>query len=176
MAEQVLLTTVRTGLWQQFSAAIAMLENALLACPETLWQEHLWIDVESADEGTFWETTYHTLGCLERFLTGCSLEALPVFTKRADGAIPRDELSRYLVQLRQQCQRTFAVLSDEKMHQPYTFPWPGGATVSYFELLLYTLRHVQEHAAQLSLFLGQHAIPDEALHWVLRAKEEAGQL
>jgi hypothetical protein len=31
---------------------------------------------------------------------------------------------------------------------------------------------VQEHAAQLSLFLGQHAIPDEALGWVGRAKEE----
>ena len=48
--------------------------------------------------------------------------------------------------------------------------------MSYFELLLYTLRHVQEHAAQLSLFLGQHAIPGEALNWVQRAKEEAGRL
>jgi hypothetical protein len=71
MAEYLMETTVRAALWQQFSAAIAMLENALLACPETLWQEHLWIDVESADEGTFWEITYHTLGCLDRFLTGC---------------------------------------------------------------------------------------------------------
>ena len=56
MAEQLMETTVRTALWQQFSAAIAMLENALLACPETLWQEHLWIDVESADDGTFWRS------------------------------------------------------------------------------------------------------------------------
>jgi hypothetical protein len=102
-------------LWQQFSAAIAMLENALLACPETLWQEHLWIDAQT----------------------------------------------------------TLTALSTEKAHQQYTFPWPAGATVSYFELLLYTMRHVQEHAAQLSLFLGQHAIPGEALNWVQRAKEEA---
>jgi hypothetical protein len=112
--------------------------------------------------------------CLDRFLTGCSLEALPAFKKRSDGVIPREELHAYLVQLRQKCQTTFASLSDEQAHQPYTFPWPKGATVSYFELLLYTLRHVQEHAAQLSLFLGQHAIADEALHWVQRAKEEAG--
>ena len=174
MAEQLTDTMVRTALWQQFSAAIAMLENALLACPETLWQEHLWIDVESADDGTFWEITYHTLGSLEMFLTGCSEEALPVFKKRSDGVIPRDELHHYLVQLRQKCQTTLAALSEEKAHQQYTFPWPGGVTLSYFELLLYTLRHVQEHAAQLSLFLGQHAIPDEALHWVLRAKEEPG--
>jgi hypothetical protein len=46
--------------------------------------------------------------------------------------------------------------------------------MSILELQLYTLRHVQEHAAQLSLFLGQHAIPDEALDWVPRAMDEAG--
>jgi hypothetical protein len=149
-----------------------MLENALLACPETLWQEHLWIDTQSADDGAFWEITYHTLGSLEIFLTGCREEDLPVFNRRSDGVIPRDELHPYLVRLRQKCQTTLAALSEEKAHQPYTFQWPGGATLSYFELLLYTLRHVQEHATQLSFFLGEHAIPDEAIHWVLRAKEE----
>jgi hypothetical protein len=39
-------------------------------------------------------------------------------------------------------------------------------------LLLYTMRHVQEHAAQLSLFLGERGIPGADLHWVLRAKGE----
>ncbi|HEU5378221.1 MAG TPA: hypothetical protein VFV38_22595 [Ktedonobacteraceae bacterium] len=34
MAEHLMEMMVRTALWQQFSAAIAMLENALLACPE----------------------------------------------------------------------------------------------------------------------------------------------
>jgi hypothetical protein len=46
--------------------------------------------------------------------------------------------------------------------------------MSYLELELYTMRHVQEHAAQLSLFLGRHGIRDEALDWVPRAKDEAG--
>jgi hypothetical protein len=46
--------------------------------------------------------------------------------------------------------------------------------MSFFELQVYTLRHVQEHAAQLSLFLGQHGIPGEALDWVPRAKDEPG--
>ncbi len=61
MAEQPMETTLRTALWQQFGAAIDMLENALLACPETLWQGHLWIDAEGPEYGTFWEITYHTL-------------------------------------------------------------------------------------------------------------------
>jgi hypothetical protein len=40
------------------------------------------------------------------------------------------------------------------------------------ELQLYNLRHVQEHAAQLSLFLGQNGVPDEKLAAVARAKDE----
>ena len=32
----------------------------------------------------------------------------------------------------------------------------------------------QEHAAQLSMFLGQHATPDEALDWVPLAKADEG--
>lgn len=46
--------------------------------------------------------------------------------------------------------------------------------VSYLELLLYTRRHVAGTRGQLSLFLGQHNIPDEMLDWVSRAKDEAG--
>ncbi|HLG63407.1 MAG TPA: hypothetical protein VKY19_15825 [Ktedonosporobacter sp.] len=42
MAEQSMETMVRTVLWQQFGAAIDMLENALLACPASLWRERLW--------------------------------------------------------------------------------------------------------------------------------------
>ena len=83
-------------------------------------------------------------------------------------------ISAYLVHLRKKCQTTIAGLSDEKAHQQVDFPWTRRKPMSYVELLLYTLRHVQEHAAQLSLFLGQHGIPDEALGWVGRAKEEVG--
>jgi hypothetical protein len=45
--------------------------------------------------------------------------------------------------------------------------------MSNLELMLYTMRHVQEHAAQLSLFLDQHGIPAVDLDWLSRAKDEA---
>ncbi len=45
--------------------------------------------------------------------------------------------------------------------------------MSFLELLLYNMRHVQEHAAQLNLFLGQNAI-DRASDWVPRAKADEG--
>ena len=38
------------------------------------------------------------------------------------------------------------------------------------ELHLYNLRHVQEHAAQLALFLGQHV--GTAPGWVGRARDD----
>jgi carboxymethylenebutenolidase len=35
------------------------------------------------------------------------------------------------------------------------------------------VQFLRQHAAQLSLFLGQHSIPDEVLDWVPRAKDES---
>src|SRR6266513_1256588 len=71
-----------------------------------------------------------------------------------------------LVQLRQKCQTTLLSLSDEQARRQVAFPWRWWKPMSFFELQLYTLRHVQEHVAQLSLFLGQRGIPGEALDWV----------
>jgi hypothetical protein len=41
---------------------------------------------------------------------------------------------------------------------------------SYLELQLYSMRHVQEHAAQLSYVLGQHEV--EGLDWIASAKNQ----
>jgi hypothetical protein len=82
-------------------------------------------------------------------------------------------ISAYLALLRKKCQTTIAGLSDEKAHQQVAFPWIEGKPVSFLELLLYTMRHVQEHAAQLNLFLGQHALAG-ASDWVTRAKADEG--
>jgi hypothetical protein len=35
-------TSWSTALWRQFGAAIDMLENALVACPASLWTQRLW--------------------------------------------------------------------------------------------------------------------------------------
>ena len=179
MAEHPMETTLRTALWQQFGAAIDMLENALLACPGMHWHGLLWSDPRAPAYPTFWSITHHTLFWLDLYLTG-SLEGFaPPAPFNPDDELPerpytRDELHTYLVQLRKKCQTTITELSDEKAHQQVDFPWTRRKPMSYFELLLYTMRHVQEHAAQLSLFLGQHGIPDEAIGWVGRAKGEAG--
>ncbi len=170
MAEYSTETMFRTVLWQQFGAAIDMLENTLLACPSKLWQEHVWREPLAPDYPAFWSITHHTLFWLDLYLTG-SLEGFappaPFTLDELDpaGALPerpytKDELHTYLINTRKKCQTTIIELSDEKTFQPVNFPWARGKSVSYLELLLYTMRHVQEHAAQLSLFLGQHGVSD----------------
>ncbi len=192
MTEQLMETTWRTALWRQFGATINMLENALVACPASLWKERLWSEHPDhplppgfpLEFDQFWSITYHVLFSLDLYLTGSHEGFAPPapFTLNAlnpDSVFPeqpytKEELHGYLGQLRQKCQATIAELSNERARQPVPFPCLGGNSLSFFELQLYSMRHVQEHAAQLSLFLGQHAIPDEALDWVPWAKEEPG--
>ncbi len=179
---------LKTALWQQFGATIDMLANALLACPDTHWHGRLWSDHSDhpllPESAAFWYITYHTLFWLDLYLTSPSEEGFappPPFTLGEldpAGVLPerpytREELHTYLVHLRQKCQTTIAGLSDEKAHQQVYFPWTEEKPTSFLELLLYNMRHVQEHAAQLNLFLGQHAIEGTS-DWVPWAKTDDG--
>lgn len=60
----------------------------------------------------------------------------------------------YLASTRRKCHTTLVALTDERARRPVEYPWSAGQPISFLELQLYNLRHVQEHAAQLSLFLG----------------------
>lgn len=179
----------RTALWQQFGATIDMLENALLACPDTHWNGRLWSDHSDhalpPEFTEFWYITYHALFWLDLYLTSAREEAFTppapfIWTELNPAVSPerpytRDELHGYLVNLHKKCQTTIAELSDEKAHQQVDFPWIEEKPVSFLELLLYNMRHVQEHAAQLNLFLGQNAIAGTS-DWVAQVKaEESGE-
>jgi uncharacterized damage-inducible protein DinB len=179
-----------TALWQQFGAAIDMFDNAVVACPDSLWRERLWSappDDPQPPRGEVWRIAYHTLEWLDLYLS--SIAAAPGVPPPAPFLAPsldaeddepqrpytKDELRAYLLYTRQKCQDTIATLTGERARYPYEFPWEKGQgrPISYLELMLYAMRHTQEHAAQLSLFLGAHGIPDEALDWVVRATADA---
>ena len=65
-------------------------------------------------------------------------------------------------------QRTILVVDDEAAQRRCRFGW---GEVSFAELLLYNMRHVQEHASQLSLMLGQKV--GSAPDWETKAKSSA---
>ncbi len=152
-------------LWRQFETAIHSFGDALRHCPDELWEENLWADQPGqwvADGfSTFWYLGYHTLFWLDLYLTGAEEgftppEPFDLVEMEANEQLPRtysrEELLGYLNQCRQKCQDIVSGLSTEQAYQLCRFPW---GEVPFGELLLYTMRHVQEHAAQLHMFLGQ---------------------
>ncbi len=180
-------TVWKAALWRQLGAAIDMLDDALAACPDALWTRRLWPGPLSPGFpprfAEFWYVGFHALVWLDLYLSGVPEEEFAPPAPFAQGEIDsvetlperpyaREELRAYLAALRRRCQATLMALTDEEAQRPVAYPWSKGQPVSYLELLLYTLRHVQEHAAQLSLFLGQHAVADGATDWVARARGE----
>ena len=161
-------STWRAIIWQQFGAAIDMLENALLACPDELWGDR-------SKQPEFWYVVYHTLFWLDLYLSD-SVEGFappgPFTLDEMDpaGLLPervytKDELLTYLGHGRKKCRTTIEALTDEKARQRCGFEW---VDVSVAELLLYNMRHVQHHAAQLNLILRQTI--GSAPRWVAKTK------
>ncbi len=165
---------IKDGLWKQFGAAIDMLKNAV-----TLWPEEQW----NANKKLFY-ITYHCLVFLDYYLTVLPANftsPLP-FTIMEEGEVPadalddvipdriytREELLDYLQLSRQKCYTLIAALNEEKLQERW-IENPGNMNYSVLEILLYNMRHVQHHAAQLNLLLRQ-AIND-APGWVARANE-----
>lgn len=177
------------ALWRQFGAAIEMLENALVACPDSLWTERLWPDPSPPwfppQFGEFWYVSFHVLVWLDLYLSGVPEEDFAPPAPFAQGELDsvaslparpytKEELHEYLSSIRQKCRTTLAELTDERARRSVEYPWSKGQPVSFLELQLFNLRHVQEHAAQLSLFLGQHGIPGAEIGWVSRAQLPEG--
>ncbi|HEY7849247.1 MAG TPA: DinB family protein [Ktedonobacterales bacterium] len=175
----------RAVLWNQFGAAIDMLDNAVASCPASLWTERLWPAPPSPEfpsqYAEFWYLTFHALVWLDLYLSGVPeaefAPPAPFAQGERDSAetqpeqpYTKEELRAYLASTRQKCHSTLVALTDEQARRPVEYPWSDGQPVSFLELQLYNLRHIQEHAAQLSLFLGQRGIPDADLDWVPRAK------
>jgi hypothetical protein len=168
--------TWRAIIWRQFGATIDMLENAMRACPDELWTVRLWSDPKLPPEfSEFWYVVYHTLFWLDLYLYG-SIEGFappaPFTLDEIDpaGLLPerkysRDELQSYLEYCRQNCRVTIEELTEEKARQICKFSL---GEVSFAELLLDNMRHVQEHAAQLNLVLGQKI--GAANRWVAKTK------
>ena len=173
------MTIIDNGmLWRQFGAAIDMFGDALRDCPDELWESPLWKDQPdqwvAAGFSSFWYLGYHTLFWLDLYLTGAEEgfappEPFDLVEMEANEVLPRVytrlELLSYLEDCRRKCQETICALSDEQASRLCRFAW---GELTFAELQLYNLRHVQEHAAQLHLFLGQQS--GKSASWVTQAK------
>ncbi len=162
---------LKTGVWEQLGAAIDTLDEAIKLCPARLWTAALWDDSNDARYGQFWFLAYHPIFWLDLFLTGSS-EGFKPPAPFLRGKLPKEPYSKdallaYLADCRMKARAAIEALTDEKAAQRCRFEW---MEVSYLELQLYNMRHIQEHAAELDLLLGQNGI--KGMDWVAVARDE----
>jgi len=158
--------TTKDALWQQFGAATGMLENTIHACPQQLWEDR-------TRRPQFWYLVFHTLFFVDLYLSDSSDGFSPPapFTRSEldprgvlpDRAYSKEELLTYLEHCRSKARTRINGLNAESGARVCRFGWIDLTTV---ESLIYNMRHVQHHAAQLNLLLRQAAC--EPPDWVPR--------
>lgn len=154
----------------QFTAAIDTLENAIEACPKSLW-------VDQTRFHQFWYIASHTLFWLDFYLSESpdtfrppepfGLEELDPSGVIPDPPHTKEQLLVYLDHGRRKCVETIGSMTPESARK---LSRVGKMNLSRMELYLYVLRHVQHHAAQLNLILRQET--NSAPGWVFRGKEQ----
>ena len=171
------MNALKESLWKQSGASIDMLKNAIILWPEERW----------ATNKKFFYTAYHTLIFLDYYPTipPKNFSSPLPFTLTEPPGIPEDalddvvpdrvyskqELLDYLESTRDKCHTLIAGLTEEKLKERFIEePGQGVMDYSVLEILLYNMRHVQHHSAQLNLFLRQTI--NNAPGWVARAKDE----
>ncbi len=155
--------------WNQYGAALDMLEDAIRLCPDSLWTLVLWDDPDDARYGQFWFLAYHAVFWSDLYFTGTGEGFAPpapfVRGRLPDQLYTKDQVLAYLDACRATGQATLASLTDERAERMCVFQW---MEKSFLELQIYALRHVQEHAGQLSLALGQQGVT--GFDWVASAR------
>ena len=162
---------LKKSLWQQFGAAIDTLNDAMRLCPDDLWETVLWEDEDDERYGQFWYIAYHTLFWTDLFLGG-SYEGFTPPAPFIRGTLPDEPYAKadvhaYLRDCREKCKAMVQELTDERASEICIFPW---MQPSYLELQFYSMRHVQEHAAQLNMILGHRGITGQ--DWFAKAQDD----
>ena len=150
----------------QFLATLAMLQQAIEACPEELW-------VDPKPQNKFWHTAYHSLFYAHFYLHPTEADFVPWEKHRSEvtSLQPNDdpnavtpytkaEVLEYLAFCQEQVKEK---VNASDLEAESGFHW---LPFSALEKHLYNLRHVQQHTGELFERLGQVGIE---IHWVGKA-------
>jgi hypothetical protein len=129
--------TWSAALWQQFGAALEMLDNAVEACPVSLWRERLWSnspDHPQPSGGEFWFVADSPSGAKPP--SPFPAPALDAKDDPREQPYTKDALLAYFAYTKQKCHRTISTLTGERARIPYEFPWEKGQgrPISYQEM------------------------------------------
>jgi hypothetical protein len=158
-------TTIKEAIRNQFGASLDMLENAIDMCPENHWDTAL----------NFWYNSYHCVFWTDYYLTTKpeTFEPPTPFTfsefdptgKKPDRTYTKTEVLGYLTHCRQKAIQLISGLTLENLNDRWINDFKD---FSLLEILIYNIRHIQHHAAQLNLLLRQSI--NNAPNWVSQEK------
>ena len=155
--------SVKQTIKSQYYAALEMLNQAIEACPESLWDD-------PGYESPFWHIAYHVLFYTHLYLQPTEQDFRP-WEKQQDGyrslasvkeregePYSKEDLLAYLQLCRGQVEEqvTAVDLQDES-----GFHW---LPFDKLELQFYNIRHIQQHTGELYERLGAAGGPE--LRWV----------
>jgi hypothetical protein len=158
-------SSLNTSIWSQFGASLDMLENTITFCPDEHWDTEL----------NFWYAAYHCIFWTDYYLTAepSSFEPPKPFSFSEfdptgimpDRTYSKEELLDYLEYCQKKAHLLISELTIEKLNDRWINDYKN---FSILEILMYNLRHIQHHTAQLNLLLRQTI--DSAPGWVSIAK------
>jgi hypothetical protein len=171
-----MIEVLRKALNSQYAAVLKMLENTITQCPSDLWQGRLYQERQLRPEfAEFWYIVSHVLFWTDLYLTGQYEGFTPpapftLVEMDPAGMLPervytRAELLEYLAHCQKKSREYISELTEASASRVCHLLW---GDVSYLEVLLDNLRHVQEHTAQLNLYLGQER--GNPARWVSRSQ------
>ena len=159
-------TDFRETIISQYHAALEMLKQAILACPETLWHR-------PDDRTPFWQIAYHALFFTHVYVQASEQAFSPWIghrdeyrfekdvarTSLAEPAVPATKaiVLEYLAFCQHQVAEKVSVMV---LDAASGFDW---LTFTKFELQLYSIRHIQQHVGELMERLGT---PAGEIDWV----------
>lgn len=155
--------TLKTLLANQYEASLCMLNASIVRCPESLWNAPV-------AKWKFCQVAFHTLFFDDYYLgedragDASSMKQQPFHKENAPFFRDYEELQdrdpqllydrpailRYLQYCRGKARDVIAASTAETLAAPCGFP---RKTFSRAELLVYNMRHIHHHAAQLALRL-----------------------
>lgn len=167
-----MLKELKNSLWQQFGASIDMLMNAIEVCPESLYKT----------KKRFFYTAYHVAIFLDYYLTVppkdfearlpfTIIEKMEIPEEALDDVLPdehypKEQLLEYLKSCREKCHSVIMGIEENGNPRFIEDVEVGKMDYSLIEILLYNLRHVQHHTAQLNTILRNEG--HEPPKWVAR--------
>lgn len=128
----------------QYLAALAMLKQVIVKCPEALWDA-------PGDKFKFWSKSYHVLFYAHLYLQNAEKDFVPWEKHHdPDGGVPftKDEVLEYLAFVEKQVMGHVPVTDLEAESGFHWYP------VSKLELQFINIRHIQQHTGELYESLG----------------------